>query len=109
MEYEHEIQCGKENLKSTLLFKLNIYVTLVSIISEITFIPLIILTVTLSLQNISSLAQNYSTHPSNPPLVFRKRLTLSSCFQQGTGLFKVNQGFCAQRTAALFALTLPIN
>jgi hypothetical protein len=108
MEYGHEIQCAKEKLNSILLFKLNIYVILVIIISKMAFIPLIILAVTLSLQNISSLANNNSTHPSNPPLVFRKRLTLSSC-QQGSGLFQVNQGFCAQRTAALSALTLPSN
>jgi len=78
MEFGHEIQCAKEKLNSILLFKLNIYVL---IISEMAFIPLIILAVTLSLQNISSLANNNSTHPSNPPLVFRKRLTLSSCCQ----------------------------
>jgi hypothetical protein len=76
----------------------------------VAFIPLIVLAVTLSLQNISSLANSNSTHPSNPPLVFRKRLTLSSSCQQGSGLFQVNQGFCVQRTAAaLPALTLPSN
>ena len=108
MEYRQEIQGAKEKLNSILLFKLNIYVILVIIISEMAFIPLIILAVTLSSQNISSLANN-SSHPSNPPLVFRKRLTLSSCCQQGSGLFQVNQGFCAQRTAVISALTLPSN
>jgi hypothetical protein len=109
MEYGHEIQWAKEKLNSILLFKLNIYVMLVIIISNMAFIPMIIPAVTLSLQNNSSLANKNSTHPSNPPLVFRKRLTLSSCCQQGSGLFQVNQGFCAQRTAALSALTLPSN
>ena len=79
MEYGHEIQCAKKKLNSILLFKLNIYVILVIIISEMAFTPLIKLAVALSLQNISSLANNSSTHSSNPPLVFRKRLTLSSC------------------------------
>jgi len=109
MEYRQEIQGAKEKLNSILLFKLNIYVILVIIISEMAFIPLIILAVTLSSQNISSLANNNSTHPSNPPLVFRKCLTLSSSCQQGSGLFQVNQGFCAQRTAVISALTLPSN
>jgi len=100
MEYGHEIQCAKEKLNSILHFKPNMYVILVIIIRENAFNPLIILAVTLSLRNISALANNNSTHPSNPPLVFGKRLTLSSCCQQGSGLFQVNQGFCAQRTAA---------
>jgi hypothetical protein len=56
MENGHEIQCAKGKLNSILLFKLDIYVILVIIISEMAFIPLIILAVTLSLQNISSLA-----------------------------------------------------
>jgi len=109
MEYGHEIQCAKEKMNSIPLFKPNIYVILAIIISEMAFIPLIILAVTLSLQNTSALANNNSTHPSNPPLVFRKRLTLSSCCQQGSGFFQVNQSFCAQITVALSVLTLPSN
>jgi len=91
------------------LIPLIIHAVTLSLRNISALILLIVLPVTLSLRNISAPANKNSTHPSNPPLVFGKRLTLSSSCQQCSGLFQVNQGFCAQRTAALFALTLPYN
>jgi hypothetical protein len=49
MEYGHEFQYTTEKLNCILFFKLNMYVILAIIFSEMTFIPLIILAVTLSL------------------------------------------------------------